>query len=213
VTQIGGSRGAQGRRRSTSVRALVAGLLGLLGFLGLLGGCVVLEVPIGQDGGGPAVPDGPAQPGDPGDGPDRADPAEPVEPTEGAATAEQLVLELANQARADHGLDPLEPHEDLAGVARAWSAQLAGEGADLAHNPEVADQVPPGWSGVGENVGWVDEGGRWSPERVAEHTHEGWMGSEGHRENVLRDGWTHLGVGVAHHEDHGWYLTQVFATY
>ncbi|EYR63133.1 hypothetical protein N866_02780, partial [Actinotalea ferrariae CF5-4] len=140
-------------------------------------------------------------------------PAPAPAPSTGARDVEVRLLALANEARRAAGVPPLQGHDGLASVARRWSELLAGEGRRLAHNPDYATQVPGGWSAVGENVAWIDDGGRLSPGEVADRMHQGWMDSSGHRENILRPGYTHLGVGVGHHPEHGWYLTQNFATY
>lgn len=137
----------------------------------------------------------------------------PPAPSSGARDVESRLLALANEARTASGLGPLRAHDGLTSVARAWSEQLAAAGSALAHNPDYSAQVPGGWRAVGENVAWIDDGGTLSPVEVAHRIHQGWMDSPGHRENILRPGYTHLGVGVGHHPEHGWYLTQNFATY
>lgn len=126
--------------------------------------------------------------------------------------AEQL-LALTNQARADAGLSPLAGHPDLDAVAQAWSHELAASGQSLAHNPTYAEQIPGGWSAAGENVAWIDDGGRLTESEVAARIHQGWMDSPGHRANILNPRFTHLGVGAAHNPRHGYYLTQNFARY
>lgn len=173
----------------------------------LLAGCVTVEVPM--SGGetrstslvAPTLDEVP-------DLPESADP-----PSEEERSVEDRLFALANEARAAEGLAELERHEGLAEVARRWSQYLAREELDLAHNPGFQDQIPTGWTRSGENVGWIDAGGRLSPEEVATRVHEGWMDSPGHRENILREAFTHLGVGAAHSPERGYYLTQNFATY
>lgn len=175
-----------------------------------LTGCVTVEVPLGGD--RPTVtasaPAGAPTPAEAPDLPTEADP-----PSDAEAQVEQRVAELVDEARSEEGLDPLERHDGLDDVARRWSQHLSAEGLDLAHNPTFSEQVPSGWSATGENVGWIDEGGRLDPGQVAEQLHEGWMASPGHRENILRAGFTHVGVGVAHDPDRGYHATQNFATY
>jgi uncharacterized protein YkwD len=39
-----------------------------------------------------------------------------------------------------------------------------------------------------------------------------WMNSAGHRANILRASFTHIGVGVARSADGRWYATQDFLT-
>ena len=141
------------------------------------------------------------------------EPAEVPAPADPVAAAEEQVLALANEARAAAGLAPLERDPDLGAVARTWSEHLAAQGLDLAHNPDYTQQIPGGWSAAAENVGWIDDGGQLTPQEVAARIHQGWMESQGHRENLLNPAYTHLGVGVAHNPEHGWYLTQNFAAY
>jgi uncharacterized protein YkwD len=158
----------------------------------------------------------PAPPSAPAPAPAPAAPAPapaPAAPAVATRDVERRLLALADDARRAAGVAPLQAHDGLADVARRWSERLAAEGRSLAHNPDYATQVPGGWSAVGENVAWIDDGGTLSPEEVARRIHQGWMDSAGHRENILRPGYTHLGVGVGHHPAHGWYLTQNFATY
>lgn len=150
----------------------------------------------------PVLPPAPEPPAEP--------PAEVAEPD---AAAEDQVFALANAARAEAGLAPLERMTEIDVVARAWSTHLATGGLDLAHNPDFSTQIPPGWSGAAENVGWMQDNGQLSADAVAERIHQGWMDSPGHRENLLNPAYTRIGVGVAHSAEHGWYLTQNFATY
>ncbi len=159
----------------------------------------------------PPAPPAPA-PAPPRPAPPAPAPAPPA-PSSATRDVESRLLAMANDARWSAGLAPVQAHDGLAAVARTWSEQLAASGRSLAHNPDYAAQVPGGWSALGENVAWIDDGGTLSPGDVAQRIHQGWMDSAGHRENLLRPGYTHLGVGVGHHPEHGWYLTQNFATY
>lgn len=185
----------------------------------LTAGCLVVELPADGDAtftatvpptaAPPASPDGDVPPAE-----DAPEPSEVEEPLgDVVAAIEERVFARANEARQAEGVGPLERHEGLDAVARAWSLHLADGGRQLAHNPDFSQQMPSGWTAAGENVGWIDEGGRLDPEQVADRVHDGWMDSPGHRENLLRPDYTHLGVGVAHDPDHGYYLTQNFARY
>lgn len=153
----------------------------------------------------------------------RVIPPAPAEPTPTAepvdtsalliAEVEDQVFALANEARAAEGLAPLERMADLDVVARGWSATLAAEGRELDHNPDYSRQIPQGWSTAGENVAWMGETRVLPAAEIAGPVHQGWMDSPGHRENLLGAEYTHLGVGVAFSPEHGYYLTQNFATY
>ena len=164
----------------------------------------------------PPAPTDPPQPVAPEPAPaPRSEPV-PAPPAPGGTTAqasiEGTIVALANEARAAAGVGALQRHSGLDGVARGWSEHLASGGLALAHNPSYSAQIPGGWSAAGENVGWIDEGGRYSADAVAQAVHRGWMDSEGHRVNLLNPAFTHLGVGVVHGPN-GYYLTQNFAAY
>lgn len=112
------------------------------------------------------------------------------------------IKRLANSARADAGLDPLTRDSALDGLARKWAYKIAADGA-LSHNPDLAEQVPKGWQGVGENVAMGYPTG---PEM-----HRGWMNSDGHRANILGD-YTHIGIAFVKVDNTTWGV-QVFAKY
>ena len=131
--------------------------------------------------------------------------------TDAEVVASRLAALVAGE-RASRGLPALTRDARIDAVARDWSRQLASAGLDLAHNPDYAAQVPAGWTAVGENVAWLDDGGTLSAAEVAQRLHDQWMASPGHRANILGS-YTHLGVGVAHDPRYGWYATQDFARY
>lgn len=112
------------------------------------------------------------------------------------------IKRLANSARADAGLDPLTRDSALDGLARKWAYKIGADGA-LSHNPDLAEQVPEGWQGVGENVAMGY--------RTGAEMHRGWMNSDGHRANILGD-YTHIGIAFVEVDDTTWGV-QVFAKY
>ena len=57
---------------------------------------------------------------------------------------------------------------------------------------------------IGENIAWSPE----TPKEVL----EGWMNSPPHRENILKEEFTEIGVGVAKNQKGEQYWVQVFAT-
>ena len=112
------------------------------------------------------------------------------------------IKRLANAARADAGLDPLTRDSALDGLARKWAHKIAADG-QLSHNPDLAEQVPEGWQGIGENVAMGYPTGA--------EMHRGWMNSEGHRANILGD-YTHIGIAFVVVDGTSWGV-QVFAKY
>ena len=102
------------------------------------------------------------------------------------------IFDRVNDERRERGLEPVEWNDELAGVARDWSATMAERG-ELAHQDvrEVLSREElSGFAGLGENI-FTASGS--VPVGVA---HVGWMRSDGHRVNVLNPGWNRLGVAV-----------------
>ncbi len=75
-------------------------------------------------------------------------------------------------------------------VARDWAAVMARE-QTMRHNPNLGGDLSArgvGWSRCGENVGYGTS---------TSQVHAMFMGSGGHRANILDPGYTSAGVGVA----------------
>ncbi|MFD1712897.1 CAP domain-containing protein [Amnibacterium flavum] len=103
-----------------------------------------------------------------------------------AAYDEDLIVQLANEARWADGQAGLIHNPALDTVAYDWAQQMGSSGA-LSHNPDVGAQIPGGWNAWGENVAQ----GYGSGQAV----HDGWMNSSGHRANIL-GGYTDIGVAL-----------------
>ena len=116
------------------------------------------------------------------------------------------VLDLVNVERQNAGLAPLAWHDEAAEVAFAHSVDMDVRGYFEHTNPDGQqpwDRLSAagvGWSTAGENIAM----GYPTPESVM----EAWMNSPGHRENILRESFTHLGVGV--HDNGSIWWTQAF---
>ena len=114
--------------------------------------------------------------------------------------AEDALLGEHNQFRAGQRLRPLIRHTGLDAAARA-------QAADMIERGYFAHEAPEGFSSVervglfarrfvglaGENLVEVEGG----PPSSAEELSELWRGSPGHRANMLRAGYSHVGFGVA----------------
>lgn len=109
------------------------------------------------------------------------------------AEAEEALAAELNRARGEAGLAPLTVEVQLTGVARRWSAQMAGEDR-LAHNPSYDAQITGDWQRVGENVGFAQDANAQVSGLVAT-LHSAFMNSPGHRDNILGD-YDHVGVGT-----------------
>ena len=125
---------------------------------------------------------------------------------------ENRVLELANRERRARGLRSLAWDERLAEQARLHSRRMVEAGFFGHHDPKrgpLGSRVPASQSrpAVAENLhrsyGYGD------PAEVAV---QGWMGSAGHRSNLLNARFTVTGIGAVRARDGAWFVTQIFAS-
>ncbi|KGX93000.1 hypothetical protein N781_14100 [Pontibacillus halophilus JSM 076056 = DSM 19796] len=118
---------------------------------------------------------------------------------------EKQVVELTNQERQAQGLEPLQISEDLSEVAGKKSEDMAQNGYFSHNSPtygspfDMMDQFGIDYRTAGENIAK----GQTTPAQVV----EGWMNSEGHRQNIMNPDFTHIGVGYVE-DGHVW--TQQF---
>jgi len=125
-----------------------------------------------------------------------AEPARPparADPPDDAAAAVEVAAAVSS-LRSRHGLDPVEPDERLAALARAQSEAMRA-GGRLAH-------VLPGSGGVAERLRRAGVPYRRALENLARgasalSAHESLEESPAHLDNLLDPGVTHLGVGIA----------------
>ena len=115
-----------------------------------------------------------------------------------------MVVALANMARLEAGCPELQLDDRLTAAAQGHSDDMAAQGYFSHESPDgrtFADRVQAAGypSPGGENIA--------QGQRSALEVHESWMGSEGHRANILNCGFTTIGVGL--HEG-TWTWTQNF---
>ncbi|MFJ2555794.1 MULTISPECIES: CAP domain-containing protein [unclassified Streptomyces] len=126
----------------------------------------------------------------------------------GLAAVAAEVLSLTNAERAAAGLAPLADDPLLTTAAQAFSTDMADRAFYSHTSPEGlqpwdrAAAAGARHRGIGENIAC----GQRSPREVV----QGWMDSPGHRANILKPGFTHLGVGFADGGPAGTYWTQLF---
>ncbi|NLC77053.1 MAG: sporulation protein [Clostridia bacterium] len=160
--------------------------------------------------GTPAKPSQPAQPANP---PAQEKPAPtPTQPAPSAPASnsqfEQQVVDLVNQERAKAGLKPLIHDPQLSQVARLKSQDMANKGYFSHTSPtygspfEMMKQYGISYRTAGENIA----AGQRTPAQVV----AAWMGSSGHRANILNANFTHIGVGYVAGGSYGHYWTQMF---
>lgn len=121
---------------------------------------------------------------------------------------EEEVLSLVNQERSKIGLKPLQMDWELARVARMKSEDMAKKNYFSHTSPtygspfDMMKQFGISFRTAGENIA----SGQTTPKEVM----ESWMNSQGHRANILKPDYTHLGVGYYRGGSYGHMWTQMF---
>lgn len=105
-----------------------------------------------------------------------------------------------NEERTSRGLSALTVRADLVEVAREQARRMASS-STLAHNPNLTSDVD-NWRWVGENVGY-------GPDALT--VHAAFMGSPGHKANILDSDYTEVGIGSVTVGSRVW-VAQVFRT-
>lgn len=135
---------------------------------------------------------------------------------------ETMIFNLTNQERVAEGLPQLTRYSLLNNMARQHSQEMAELGYfdHDSPNPQYESLIDranqagiTNYTVVAENIGRLtDTYGQYSEQDMAIALVDGWMNSEGHRENILDAEYTHIGVGV--YELNGrFYFTQNFAAF
>jgi len=195
---------------------LLAGFLVLRPVLGRLGapgtpdvrGRSSVRPPVGVSI-SPAAEDEPRPSATPGPRGTSADPAaSPAASCSALAAVEKRVFDLTNEERRKAGLTPLSDEATLhetaltqSGdmMARAFFDHINPDG--LAPEDRVAVRHRRLIGLVGENIWRASGFGKMPPDKLAHEIVTSWMKSPGHRENILRPKFTHLGVGVCSRGD------------
>lgn len=129
-----------------------------------------------------------------------------------ATGAEQRAFELVNAERRVGGVTALIWDAELGSMARLHSENMAHLGFFSHTSPDGTGVTArahaggiSGWSRMGENIAYnlgFDDPAAFAVVR--------WMQSTDHRENILNEGFTHAGLGIARADNGRIYFTQVF---
>lgn len=117
---------------------------------------------------------------------------------------EKRIIQLTNEKRMEYGLEPLKWAKDASVAAQAKADDMAENDYFSHESPVYGDFVglleayDVEYALAAENLAL----GQKTPEAAV----EGWMESDSHRENILHEEMTHIGVG---YEEEGKYWTQI----
>lgn len=113
------------------------------------------------------------------------------------------VLALTNAQRTSRGLRALAFSSCADRFADTWATTLSTTGT-LAHQPLMPILTTCRATSAGENVAY----GNLTPEQLVTM----WMNSPGHRANILKSSFTHIGIGAVTTSTGRVYGVQVFLT-
>lgn len=122
-----------------------------------------------------------------------------------ATDYEKRVVELVNDIRIREGLNKLEIDKALSELARKKSEDMKKNNYFDHQSPtygspfDMMQSHGIHYKSAGENIAK----GQTTPEKVV----DAWMNSAGHRKNILKSSYTHIGVG---HVKSGNFWTQMF---
>lgn len=131
----------------------------------------------------------------------------PKKPGEGLSAEEQQMIDLVNAARQQAGLPPLTVDTKLAEVARLKSKDMIDNNYFDHQSPtygspfEMMQKFGITYSSAGENI---------ACNQTVPAAHEALMNSPGHRENILKPSFTHIGIGIVDGGKCGKMFTQMF---
>jgi uncharacterized protein YkwD len=122
------------------------------------------------------------------------------------------IVDLINQERNDAGLPLFAIDMRLAEAARLHSEDMAGNnffshtGSDGSSLGQRLTRAGYPWRSAGENIA--------AGYRTVESTVAAWMGSDGHRANILSTRYDHIGLGFAYDQaaTYGRYYTSDFGS-
>lgn len=108
-----------------------------------------------------------------------------------ALSMEQEVIELVNRERSKVGLNRLQINESLMESCDVRAKEIVTSFSHTRPNGTscftTIDKERAAYKSAGENIAYG--------QKSAEAVMEAWMNSEGHRNNILSEKYTHIGVG------------------
>lgn len=131
------------------------------------------------------------------------------------AAFERKTIEVVNDVRASHGARALARNEAMMRAARDHAVELAQRGVlDHASSTpgmetfakRLAAAGAPAWTLAGENLIQLP----YVATEVADEAVTGWLGSPGHRAQMIEPTYTDTGVGIARDASGNWYIVQLF---
>jgi uncharacterized protein YkwD len=128
--------------------------------------------------------------------------AAPAEAQTRAGRYAKQAFVATNANRANHDLKALKPNDCLHRAAVRQARRMA-QREQMFHQDLGAVMDRCHLNMAGENVAYGYPNGR-------SVVNDGWMNSEGHRDNILNPKFRLMGIGARKGHDGSWYVAQVF---
>jgi uncharacterized protein YkwD len=129
-----------------------------------------------------------------------APPGPQSQPAVGTESPERVyMVTRLNEFRAANGLGPLVEASDAAGKAQLQAIAMASSGS--IYHSDLASGIQPGWTSIGENVGYGP---------TLDQVESALEASPPHRANMLSGSFNQIGVGVATGANGYFYVAEEF---
>mgnify|MGYP001194566927 CR=1 FL=1 len=128
-------------------------------------------------------------------------------PVQGLTAAEQKMVNLVNKERTSRGLPALKVDMELVNMARDKSQDMIANNYFAHQSPtygspfDMMKSYGINYTYAGENIAGAS---------TVEIAHNALMKSQGHRENILRKEFTHIGIGIIEGGRYGMMFSQEF---
>ena len=134
---------------------------------------------------------------------------DPNPPSSGLTASEQEMFNLLNNERTSRGLRPLQLDMQLVRLARLKSQDMINKNYFSHYSPTygmfntMLSNNGVSFRASGENLAGASS---------VQQAHSSLMNSSGHKANILKSGYTHIGIGIAPGGPYGNMFTQLFIT-
>lgn len=126
---------------------------------------------------------------------------------------EQALFDATNARRASQGLPALRPNQNIVGVARIRSQDMATNNYFAHESPVTGDTAFSLMDAYGISYGWAGENlamNNYPAGECASVADQALWGSPPHRENMLNANYTEMGIGFRVGADGMCYFTIIF---
>jgi uncharacterized YkwD family protein len=127
--------------------------------------------------------------------------------TASLSDAEQQMLKLVNEARAQNNVPPLKIDTELSNVARTKAQDMIDNNYFSHNSPKYGSPFDMMKS---FGIKYVQAGENIAGNQSVENAHNSLMNSPGHRKNILNPEYTHIGIGIRKGGPYGNMFTQMF---